>query len=592
MADARLEVGRAAISRPALRRRAGAFVRSEAAPFAVVGAAAFALRVAHLAAKPFHHDESLHAWFSWLVATGQDYGYDPAYHGPVQFYLTTLVYWVLGIGDVSARLAPALVGTTVTVLPYLLRRRLGYPAALAASVLFCISPAYLYFSRFAREDIYAACVTLAMIVTAFAFLARPRPWQPSLLLGLLAVSFATKESTYITVAICAPFFVAAGLWQARQARAEGRPAREAPIVGAVRAVGRDAWIWGVCTFLAAYTLLFTTFFTNPHGLQDGLIESIRYWLSEHSVNRGGQPPFYYLVLLPAYEWLVLLLAVVGAVTVVRRPTLLGVFLLWDFLASLAIYSAAGERMPWLILHPLLPLVLLGGVGVQALWRARHYVCGRVALAVGLAAAVWSAQTAFALSYWRPANEKEMLVFTQTATDVKEVLARLQALDRASLARHGRPLNLEVDGWGGAGWPWAWYLRDLPAAYPNMAEQDFRPSGEALLVADSPDPPYERIGREYERRRFRLRVWWVVDYGGASLWDWARWFATRRTWGSRGRLYAWLYVRKDVAAGAASGARRSTSADRPSQGMPMIMKGRELSAWRTSANEKARESSIP
>ena len=83
----------------------------------------------------------------------------------------------------------------------MLRRQVGSVAVLGASALFCISPGYLYFSRFAREDIYAACLTLALIVAIFRFLDRPRPWHPSVILGLLAVSFAIKESTYITVAV-------------------------------------------------------------------------------------------------------------------------------------------------------------------------------------------------------------------------------------------------------------------------------------------------------------------------------------------------------------------------------------------------------
>src|SRR5206468_10465267 len=106
------------------------------------------------------------------------------------------------------------------------------------------------------------------------------------------------------------------------------------------------------------TLLFTTFLTNPRGLQDGIVESVRYWLSQQPVNRGGQPWFFYLVLLPGYEWPVLLLAVVGVVQVVRKPTVIGAFLIWLFAASVLVYSWAAERLPWLILHPLLPAVLL------------------------------------------------------------------------------------------------------------------------------------------------------------------------------------------------------------------------------------------
>ena len=45
-------------------------------------------------------------------------------------------------------------------------------------MLFAFGPTYLYFSRFAREDIYIAAITLALLVVAFRFLDRPRRTTP------------------------------------------------------------------------------------------------------------------------------------------------------------------------------------------------------------------------------------------------------------------------------------------------------------------------------------------------------------------------------------------------------------------------------
>ena len=99
-------------------------------PFAVVAVTALALRLVSLSDKPLHHDESEHAWFAWRIVTGHGYQYDPTFHGPVQFSLTTLVYLVLGVGDFAARVAPALLGTAITLLPFFLRRQIGTAAAL------------------------------------------------------------------------------------------------------------------------------------------------------------------------------------------------------------------------------------------------------------------------------------------------------------------------------------------------------------------------------------------------------------------------------------------------------------------------------
>jgi predicted membrane-bound mannosyltransferase len=227
----------------------------------------------------------------------------------------------------------------------------------------------------------------------------------------------------------------------------------------------------------------------------------------------------------------------------RFATLLGLFLVWDFVVSLVLYSIAGERMPWLTLHPLLPLILLAGIGVQTLWTNRRAVAARVALALGLVACAWSIWTAAALSYGHPADPREMLVFTQTSVDVPSIRDRLAGLDSWTVSHRGRHLRLEVDSWSGTGWPWAWYLRDLPVGYPDMSKVDFRPTGDTLIVTDVNRPALLPLLRDYRGTRFHLRVWWVVDYGGGSVHDWARWFLHRRQWGPLGSTDQWLYVRK-------------------------------------------------
>ena len=61
---------------------------------------------------------------------------------------------------------------------YGLRAQLGRVAAYAAGVLLAFGPSYLYFSRFAREDIYIAAITMAMLVVTFRFLDVPAALAP------------------------------------------------------------------------------------------------------------------------------------------------------------------------------------------------------------------------------------------------------------------------------------------------------------------------------------------------------------------------------------------------------------------------------
>jgi uncharacterized protein (TIGR03663 family) len=498
----------------------------ELTPYALLAAATFAVRAVLLADRPLHHDESAHAWFAWLLATGRGYEYDPAFHGPVQFYGGVLGYALAGVGDLGVRLLPAVLGAAIVVLPYFLRGYLGSSGAFTAAVLLALSPSYVYYSRFAREDMYAAFVTLVLVVVAFRFIERPRPWHPALLLGCLALAFAAKETAYITVFVAGSFFLVAAARELRSGAAT-------PLLGAVRAPGRDAWVWGACSFALVFTVLFTTFLTHPEGLRDGVYESLRYWLTQHEVARGGQPWFFYLVLLVAYELPIVVLGVWGAVTALRRPTLFGAFLAWAFVLSLVVYSWAGERMPWLVLHPLLPLVLLAALGARDLWARRSRTAIAVAAALGAAVLVHGA---LAVGYRHPADPAEPLVFTQTSTELASVRDRILALGDRDAVVH-------VDSWGGVAWPWAWYLRDLPVRFVDMSSPDYVPDADVVVVADVNRPRLTARLRGYDGTRFALREWWVVDYGAASPRDLLDWFLRRRSWSPQATLDEWLYVRR-------------------------------------------------
>src|SRR5215218_693243 len=246
--------------------------------YVLLVAAALAVRLIGLSDRPFHHDESQDAYFSWLFRTQGDYKYQPILHGPLRFYLTSAMYLLFGDSDFTARLAPALMGTLMVPLPALLRGQLGRVGAFAAATALAFGPAYLYYSRFAREDIYVACITLALLAVTFRFLERPRRHQPALIGTLLALSFATKESTFITVFVAGTFFAVALAIQSARHGFLG-----APIVRAVRLAGWEAWVWAVVAFAGVFTLMFTVFLTNPAGLWDGMHDGLAYWLEQHDV---------------------------------------------------------------------------------------------------------------------------------------------------------------------------------------------------------------------------------------------------------------------------------------------------------------------
>src|SRR3954447_8382442 len=91
----------------------------------VLFASAVLVHVIGLGNRPFHHDESQDAYFSYLFRQTGDYQYNPLLHGPLRFYLTALMYVLFGDSDFTARLAPALMGIVMVALPFGLRGLMG-----------------------------------------------------------------------------------------------------------------------------------------------------------------------------------------------------------------------------------------------------------------------------------------------------------------------------------------------------------------------------------------------------------------------------------------------------------------------------------
>jgi hypothetical protein len=172
--------------------------------------------IAHLWAlgdRALHHDETLHASYSWFLLVGRGYIHDPLLHGPLLYYLGALGYFLFGDNDFTARLLPALAGTALTLTPFLVRREIGRPAALIAAVYLLVSPVALYVGRFFRHDIYSAlCEALVFAAIVRYGSTRSARW---LLAGAVAfgLMFVNQETSYLFLLIVLAPLAVAFLWQ-------------------------------------------------------------------------------------------------------------------------------------------------------------------------------------------------------------------------------------------------------------------------------------------------------------------------------------------------------------------------------------------
>lgn len=170
--------------------------------------AAVVSRLWSLGARVTSHDESLHTYYSWLLATGKGFAHNPMMHGPLLFDATALMNFLFGASDFTSRLAPAIAGIFLVIfVPVLLKPWLGRTGALAASLLLLISPYVLYYSRYIRHDILVITWTLLAIVAIFRYIDTRRERYLVLFTVSLGLMLSTMEISFFYLAILAIFLI-------------------------------------------------------------------------------------------------------------------------------------------------------------------------------------------------------------------------------------------------------------------------------------------------------------------------------------------------------------------------------------------------
>jgi hypothetical protein len=127
---------------------------------------------------------------------------------------------------------------------------------------------------------------------------------------------------------------------------------------------------------------------------------------------------------------------------------------WTFAAWL-IYSWAGEKMPWMVVHVLQPMLLLGGWFVNELWaRLRHRAVRAGALAVLSLTVLLTVHYSWLANYVNYDTAREFIVYSHGTPDLKLTLRELQALSRRL---HDDETALQFAYSDDASWPLECYV---------------------------------------------------------------------------------------------------------------------------------------
>lgn len=168
--------------------------------FAAVILLAIVTRFYDLGSRVMSHDESLHTYFSWLLYRGQGYQHSPMMHGPLQFHLIALSYFLFGASDFTARIPAALFSIGTVWMVWYWRRYLGKWGALIAGFLLVISPYMLYYGRYVRNESDIGFSGIVMLYAVLRHLEVGGKKYLFLLAAALALHFTSKATSFIYTA--------------------------------------------------------------------------------------------------------------------------------------------------------------------------------------------------------------------------------------------------------------------------------------------------------------------------------------------------------------------------------------------------------
>jgi predicted membrane-bound mannosyltransferase/DNA-binding beta-propeller fold protein YncE len=173
---------------------------NEIAVFAAVILFAIFTRFYMLEPRVMSHDESLHTYFSWLLYRGQGYEHSPMMHGPFQFHVVALSYFLFGASDFTSRI-PAVMFSIATVwMVWYWRRYLGKWGAMIAGFLMVISPYMLYYGRYVRNESFVGFSGILMLYAILRHLEVGGKKYLLMLAAALALHFTSKETSFIYTA--------------------------------------------------------------------------------------------------------------------------------------------------------------------------------------------------------------------------------------------------------------------------------------------------------------------------------------------------------------------------------------------------------
>ncbi|MGQ0604916.1 MAG: hypothetical protein ACT4QE_24820 [Anaerolineales bacterium] len=344
---------------PSAAIRRESLLTVETALYLTFFALAAALRFLNLSLHPLNDPEAREA-LSVLHFLRGELGPLPA--SPVYFFFTYFGFLVLGPETFIARFVPALAGSLIVLTPWPFRDVLGRGSALVTSALLTISSGLIAASR-GVDGTLIVVLALSVCLALLLDVARSSESNAALLGAAVALGVAlTGGAAFFTGALLLALTL--GLF-ARVHYGE-----------TLSAIAERVWAerWAVLGTVALTVVVVSTVGVVYRAGLGALGNSAVNWLQGFGLNAEGRSVFVIPVFLIAYEPLLLIFGLIGAVRAFRRALGAGqnvpaqTVAAFGVLAFMFVVAYSGRAIVdsvWLIL----PLAVLAGSAIAELVEA-------------------------------------------------------------------------------------------------------------------------------------------------------------------------------------------------------------------------------
>jgi uncharacterized protein (TIGR03663 family) len=504
-------------------------VTAEHVGWLLVTAWAVFSRLLFLGSRPLDISEARHALTELdLTKSGLGaLGGNPAIHSAWAHLLEAGIFSVAGANDFSVRLGFALGGLVLVGVAFAMRAHVGRAGALGLATLLVISPTVTYFSRASAPVVLALAFTLVAVALFGSLQRHPGPGRAAAFGCAGGLALSADPTSLIVL----PIFVAAlaliGAWDL----AAG------PGNGYLRV---RVW-WHRRKFLVLLSLIVMAAvwlaFDSALGSRPVITAVGR---SLNSNWRGAAPAGYdaglafYLPALAFYEFIVVILAAVGAAAflALRMPSKFAAWaVIWSALA-LAFFLWTPSRSPGLLLQMLVPMALVAALGIDYLHHTLAWVVVRIPIALLLLFTIYLQVLANFVCYAPGSGQAlgacALLYWTEPATTI-------QTVEQCALVESAVPAANDTVFFAQDGPVLRWYLRKL--------KRVANPRDAATIVGPIPAAAGWSMADEPRKYEFAFQERWQPRLGDLSPDATLRYLLGAHPWSALETRDIRIFVRK-------------------------------------------------